>query len=181
MKKLLIVIVITSLAQFKTVKLLAQANKQHTLSMNFGPELFAPENFWDTHKVGGGLSIKTEYTFGKHASTTFNTGITYFDGKRTFEDFTSPLPKYYDAIVAIPIKAGARYYVGNFYFLGEAGAIIMTNYSNTTKAVFSAGIGDKINIGRKKLDISARQEIWLGKNREEYNMAVLRIAYEINF
>jgi hypothetical protein len=181
MKKILIIIVLVIGSQITTLQLKAQANKQHTLSMNFGPELFAPENFWATHKVGVGLSIKTEYTFGKHASTTFNTGFTYFDGKKIFEDFTSPLPKYYDYIFAIPIKAGARYYVGNFYFLGEAGAIIMTNYSNTTKAVFSAGIGDKINIGRKKLDISARQEIWLGKNKEEYNMAVLRIAYEINF
>jgi hypothetical protein len=164
-----------------TLELKAQANKQHSLSINFGPEIFAPENFWGTHKVGAGISLKTEYTFGKHASTTFNTGLTYFDGKQQFENFTSPAPKFYESIVAIPLKLGARYYVGNFYFLGEAGAIIMTKYSNTTKAVFSAGIGDKINIGRKKLDISARQEIWLGKDREEYNMAVLRIAYEINF
>jgi hypothetical protein len=181
MKKILKIIALVVLVQITTPQLKAQANKQHSFSVNFGPELFAPENFWGTHKVGTGLSVKTEYTFGKHASTTFNTGFTYFAGKRTFEDFTSPLPQYYNPIVAIPLKAGARYYVGNFYFLGEAGAIIMTNYSNTTKAVFSAGIGDKIKIGRKKLDISARQEIWLGKNREEYNMAVLRIAYEINF
>ena len=181
MKQLLIIIVITPLSFFKTVNLQAQANKQHTISMNFGPELFAPENFWSTHKAGFGLSIKTEYTFGKHASATFNTGFTHFEGKQQFEDFTSPSPSFYKSIFAIPLKAGARYYVGNFYFLGEAGAIIMTNYSNGTKAVFSAGIGDKINIGRKKLDISARQEIWLGKNREQYNLAALRIAYELNF
>ncbi len=181
MKKIIIYSLSLLLLQTVTLQTKGQANEKHTLSINFGPEVFAPENFWETHKVGGGISFKTEYTFGKHASTTFNTGLTYFDGKRRFEDFTSPLPKYYESIVAIPLKAGARYYVGNFYFLGEAGAIIMTKYSNSTKAVFSAGIGDKINIGRKKLDISARQEIWLGKNREEYNMAVLRIAYEINF
>ncbi len=180
MKKLLPILIITSLTFSKSLTLLGQANKQHTLSMNFGPELFAPENFWSTHKAGVGLSIKTEYTFGKHASTTFNTGITYFDGKRQFEDFTSPVPKFYKPIIAIPLKAGARYYVGNFYFLGEAGAIVMTDYSNGTKAVFSAGIGDKIKIGRRKLDISARQEIWLGKNREQYNLAALRIAYEFN-
>jgi hypothetical protein len=167
--------------QFTSITLKAQANKQHSLSVNFGPELFAPEDFWDTHKVGAGISVKTEYTFGKHASTTFNTGLTYFEGKRKFEDFTSPQPEFYRPILAIPLKAGARYYVGNFYFLGEAGAIIMTDFSNTTKAIFSAGLGDKIKIGRKKLDVSARQEIWLGKNREQYNMAVLRVAYEITF
>jgi hypothetical protein len=181
MKKLFVIFFITAIACNNPLTILAQANKQHTLSMNFGPELFAPENFWGTHRVGFGFSVKTEYTFGKHASATFNTGFTHFAGKRQFEDFTSPAPTFYSPIVAIPLKAGARYYVGNFYFLGEAGAIIMTNYSNTTKAVFSAGIGDKINIGRKKLDISARQEIWLGKNREQYNVAALRIAYELTF
>jgi hypothetical protein len=181
MKKIIIYSLSLLFLQTVTLQTKGQANEKHTLSINFGPELFAPENFWDTHKVGAGLSIKTEYTFGKHASTTFNTGLTYFDGKQVFENFTSPLPEFYKPIVAIPLKLGARYYVGNFYFLGEAGAIIMTKYSNSTKAVFSAGIGDKISIGRRKLDISARQEIWLGKNKEELNMAVLRVAYEINF
>jgi hypothetical protein len=181
LKKIIIIFVILTITQITTTPIQAQANKQHSLSINFGPELFAPENFRETHKAGTGLSVKTEYTFGKHASTTFNTGFTYFDGKRIFENFTSPTANFYDPIFAIPIKLGARYYVGNFYFLGEAGAIIMTKYSNTTKAVFTAGIGDKINIGRRKLDISARQEIWLGKNREELNMAVLRVAYEFNF
>ncbi len=157
----------------------AQANQKHTTSINFGPEIFAPENFWDTHRVGGGISLKAEYTFGKHASATFNTGLTHFAGKRQFEDFTSPEPKFYKPIVAIPLKAGARYYIGNFYVSGEAGIIVMTNFSNTTKAVFSAGLGDKIKIGRKYIDISGRQEIWLGKNNEQYNMAVLRVAYEI--
>jgi hypothetical protein len=181
MKKILLIFATFTIAQITNSPIQAQANKQHTLSINFGPELFAPENFSPTHKVGVGFSVKTEYTFGKHASATFNTGFTYFDGKQVFENFTSPLPEFYKPIVAIPFKAGARYYVGNFYFLGEAGAIVMTNFSNSTKAMFSAGIGDKIKVGRKKLDISARQEIWLGKNREQFNMAVLRVAYELTF
>ncbi len=157
----------------------AQANQKHTASLNFGPEVFAPENFRETHGVCIGASIKAEYTFGKHASATFNTGLTYFKGKKQFEDFTSPLPQFYKPIVAIPLKVGARYYVGNFYLLGEAGAIVMTNFSNGTKAAFSVGLGDKIKISRKFLDISLREEIWLGNNKEQYNMAVLRVAYEI--
>jgi hypothetical protein len=181
MKKILLYSLTFVLLNSTALQTNAQANKKHSLSINLGPEVFRPENFWDTHKVGAGISLKTEYTFGKHASATFNTGFTYFDGRRQFEDFTSPAVKFYEPIVAIPLKAGARYYVGNFYLLGEAGAIVMTKYSNTTKAVFSVGIGDKIKIGRNKLDISARQEIWLGKDREEYNMAVLRVAYELNF
>jgi hypothetical protein len=180
MKKIIMYSLLILLTQTITHKTKGQANKQHSLSINFGPELFAPENFWLTHTLGTGVSLKGEYTFGKHASTTFNTGFSYFGGKQRFDNPITGLKETYDPIVAIPIKLGGRYYLGNFYFLGETGAIIMANYSSGTKAIFSAGLGDKIKIGRNKLDISARQEIWLGSSREQYNMAVLRIAYELN-
>ena len=159
----------------------AQANQKHSFSMNFGPEVFVPEtNFFSTHKAGFGFSVKTEYTFGKHASATFNTGITFLKGKQQFEDFTSPSPTFYKSITALPLKLGSRYYIGNFYFLGEAGIIVNLNNSLHTKVVFGAGIGDKIKIGYQKLDISLRQEIWVA-NRDQLNMAVLRIAYEITW
>jgi hypothetical protein len=159
----------------------AQANKRHSFSMNFGPEVFIPEkDFWRTHKVGGGLSVKTEYTFGKHASATFNTGITFLKGKQQFENFTSPSPSFYKSITALPLKMGARYYIGNFYFLGEAGFILNLNKSLPTQTAFAAGIGDKIKIGYQKLDVSIRQELWVA-NRAQLNMAVLRIAYEITW
>jgi hypothetical protein len=159
----------------------AQANNKHSFSMNFGPEVFVPENdFWATHKLGGGLSIKTEYTFGKHASATFNTGITYIKGKQQFENFTSPSPTFYKSITALPLKLGARYYIGNFYFLGETGLIMNLNNSLPTKVIFGAGIGDKIKIGYQKLDVSLRQEMWTANNGQ-LNMAVLRIAYEITW
>ena len=181
MKNFLAIVTVLFITTLSTKQLTAQANKLHTASINFGPEVFVPENFSPTHKVGGGLSFKTEYTFGKHASTTFNTGITFMKGKRKFDNFTSPVDNFYKDIVAIPLKLGGRYYIGNFYFLGEVGAIVMTNYSSGTKAVFSAGLGDKINIGRQKFDVSARQEIWIGRNNEQYTMAVLRVAYELTF
>jgi hypothetical protein len=159
----------------------SQANNKHSFSINFGPEVFVPEkDFRTTHNVGGGLSIKSEYTFGKHASATFNTGITYINGKQQFEDFTNPGPTFYKSIIALPLKVGARYYIGNFYFLGETGLITNLNNSLPTKVIFGAGIGDKIKIGYQKLDVSLRQEMWTA-NREQLNMAVLRIAYEITW
>lgn len=164
-----------------THKMYGQANDKHSFSINFGPEIFVPErDFWATHKAGGGLSIKTEYTFGKHASATFNTGITFLNGKQRFEDFTSPSPTFYKSITALPLKLGSRYYIGNFYFLGEAGIIVNLNNSLPTKVAFGAGIGDKIKIGYQKLDVSLRQEMWTA-NKENLNMAVLRIAYEITW
>ena len=180
MKNFISLLVIT-VSTFCNTNSFAQANKQHTWSINFGPEIIAPERkFWETHKIGLGGSVKGEYTFGKHSSLTINTGLIVFDGKRKPEDFTVTTPKFYDKLVLIPLKFGTRYYVGNFYFLGEAGAIFLNNYSSRTRASLSAGIGDKIRIGKQKLDISLRQEIWFG-NKEQLNMAGLRIAYEIQW
>lgn len=160
---------------------IAQANEKHSFSMNFGPEIIAPErDFWATHKIGIGLNVKTEYTFGKHASATFNTGLIFLQGKQRFEDFTSPSPNFYKSITALPLKMGARYYIGNFYFLGEAGFIVNVNKSIPTQTAFAAGIGDKIKLGRQKLDVSLRQEMWVA-NRDRLNLAVLRIAYEITW
>jgi hypothetical protein len=181
MKKQILKTVIVTMLLLCSNKMYGQANKKHSFSINFGPEIFVPEkDFWATHKSGGGLSIKTEYTFGKHASATFNTGITFLKGKQKFEDFTSPSPTFYKSITALPLKLGTRYYIGNFYFLGETGIIANLNNSLPTKVVFGAGIGDKIKIGYQKLDVSLRQEMWTA-NREQLNMALLRIAYEITW
>jgi hypothetical protein len=171
-----ILIICISLVSF--AELFAQANKKESFSVNFGVELFGPEsNFRSTHRTGFGPTIKAEYTFGKHLSATFNTGFTYFEGKSVFET-GSLLRTDYKPLLAIPAKAGARYYLGNFYFLGEGGLVVLSRYTNSTNAAISVGVGDKIKIGRNRLDISARQEIWFNTPRN-FNMAVLRVAYEI--
>jgi hypothetical protein len=157
---------------------IAQANKKHSFSLNFGPEVaFTESAFRTTHRAGYGGSIKAEYTFGKHASATINSGILAFQGRGYFENLVFQ-PNVYKNLTAIPLKAGLRYYVGNFYVAGEGGAVFLNNYTNTTRPAVSIGVGDKIKIGSGKLDISLRQEFWLG-NPKSLNMAVLRVAYEI--
>ena len=181
MKKIITYFIVTIILIVFAEYTFAQANKQHTWSVNFGPELIAPErSFWETHKIGLGGSIKGEYTFGKHSSVTVNTGLLVFNGKRTAENILLGNTIINNKLIAVPIKVGSRYYIGNFYFLGEAGAIFLSDYSNKTRASFSAGLGDKIRIGQHKIDISLRQEIWLG-NKEQLLMAGLRIAYEIKW
>ena len=157
---------------------IAQANKKESFSLNFGPEVSFPESaFRITHRAGYGGSIKAEYTFGKHLSATINTGVLVFEGRGYFENLVLQ-PKVYKNLTAIPVKAGLRYYIGNFYAAGEAGAVFLNNYTNATRPVVSIGIGDKIKIGQGKLDISLRQEFWFG-NPNNLNMAVLRVAYEV--
>ena len=157
---------------------IAQANKKESFSLNFGPEVsFTESSFRTTHRAGYGGSLKAEYTFGKHLSATVNSGILIFQGRGYFENLVLQ-PKVYKNLTAIPVKAGLRYYVGNFYAAGEAGAVFLNNFSNATRPAASIGIGDKIKIGQGKIDISLRQEFWFG-NPNNLNMAVLRVAYEI--
>ncbi len=157
---------------------IAQANKKESFSLNFGPEVaFTESAFRTTHRAGYGGSIKAEYTFGKHVSATINSGLLIFEGRGYFENLVLQ-SKAYKNLTAIPVKAGFRYYVGDFYAAGEAGAVFLSNYTNATRPTVSIGLGDKIKIGQGKLDISLRQEFWLG-NPNNLNMAVLRVAYEI--
>ena len=147
----------------------AQANKIKSFSLNLGPEVsFIETNLRKTHRVGYGASIKGEYTFGKHGSATINTGLSYFEGKST------------ESILAIPVKAGARYYLGNFYAAGEAGVVFLSKYFNETRPVFSIGMGDKFRVGAGKVDISLRQEFWVG-NPNTISVAVLRVGYELGW
>jgi hypothetical protein len=157
---------------------MAQANKRESYSINFGPELTTPESdFRTTHRTGFGGSVKLEYTFGKHLSTTFNTGVNIMSGRRYIDPATLFNIKY-KQLTAIPAKLGARYYFGNFYLAGEGGVVFLQNFANSTNGVLSLGLGDKIKIGRRRLDISARQEVWFTPARN-LNMAVVRVAYEI--
>lgn len=156
----------------------AQANKKRSFSINFGPEVTFPENdFRRTHYIGYGGNFKAEYTFGKHGSVTINSGVSVFTGRSNFVITLSPAPDY-KSLIAIPVKVGSRYYFGRFYFFGETGLVFLSKYTSSSNAIFSAGAGDKFKIGNNFLDISLRQETWLNKN-QNYNMAVLRVAYEI--
>jgi hypothetical protein len=174
-------IILSSLIIFLSIMVkqtFAQANQKESISLNFGPEIIIPEgSFRNTHNTGFGASIKGEYTFGKHVSATVNTGFYAFKGKGYTDDVTV-MQKNYNSVLAIPVRVGARYYIGSFYFLGETGVVFLNNYTNSTNALFTVGLGDKIKLGYTKLDISLRQETWINSPRN-FNMAVLRVAYEI--
>jgi hypothetical protein len=155
----------------------AQANARESFSVNFGPEIIFPEaSFRNSHKTGIAFNVKAEYTFGKHASATLNTGLASFAGKEIVN--SAAVTGKNATLTAIPLRAGGRYYLGSFYFLAETGVVFLSNYTRSANAVLTAGLGDKIKIGYNKLDISLRQERWFHSNTQ-FNMAVLRVAYEV--
>jgi len=74
----------------------------------------------------------------------------------------------------IPVKAGIKVFATqNFYFSGEVGAGIETNYAKNTKLIVAPGLG-YANAGG--LDIGARYENFSGQSNN-YGIAALRIAY----
>lgn len=161
-------------------QVIAQANKRESFSINFGPEVsFIETSIRKTHSAGYGGSVKAEYTFSKHGSVTINSGVSIFSGKSFLDPITSRQTDY-KSIIAIPIKVGARYYLGTFYATGETGVVVLTNFFNSTRPVFSIGMGDKFRIGSGKLDISLRQEFWPGGSNN-LSLAVLRVGYEISW
>lgn len=156
------------------VDLYSQINKRGTWNLSTGADVLYPENsFRRTHGWGFGVSAKAEYLFQKHTSLTFSSGYYTLAGK-TAPDNPTDLNVY-----GIPVKAGLRYYLGNFYIGGEGGFVYQGNYKPRNGFVYAFSIGDEIITNRNNensLDISLRHEVW--KTDISRAFAGIRIAYE---
>ena len=159
------------LVMFTGAASVAQAYRVGTISGSVGAEaLFAETKLSQTNKTGLGVTAKGEYIFSEHASATINGGY-YFMGGRTRLDIKS------SDISAIPLKAGARYYLGSFYGAGEVGALFFMGDKSRTGFAYSLGLGDKINLGNNVFDISVRHEGW-SASKISRGFVGLRVAYE---
>lgn len=148
-----------------------QPYEQGTLSLSMGGELLIPERkLSQTNRTGLGATAKAEYVFGKHATATLVSGYYFLSGKTKqsvlFED-----------ISAIPVKAGLRYYLGSFYGSGEAGVLFGDAFNGGNGFVYSLGMGDKININGRVIDITLRHEVWT-LNSSNNGIIALRVGYE---
>lgn len=149
-----------------------QPYKKGTLSLSAGAEALFPERQLSfTHAVGAGATAKGEYVIGKHWSATAVGGYYFMPGKTQMQAMR------YENITAIPLKAGIRCYFGSFYAAAEAGAIAFTNFNEGTQFVYSFGMGDKIQINNRVLDISLRHEGW-GVDSGSNGIIALRVGYE---
>ena len=156
-----------------TVVAVAQPYQKGTFSVSAGAEvLFAESKLSQSHKTGGGASIKGEYVFGNHTSATLASGYYFMNAKNT-----GLLPQ--QNIASIPLKGGVRYYFGNFYGSGEVGAIYFTDFAKGTSFVYSAGLGDKIAINTRIFDIGLRHESWVKKGNTN-SVIALRVGYEFS-
>lgn len=165
---------ISILLSFFTIIVLtskAQPYSKGTLSFSLGGELLIPEKTLSrSYNMGGGLTTKAEYVWSKHASATLSTGYYFMGGKTT--DGVS-----FQNVSAIPLKAGLRYYLGNFYGAGEAGGLFFLGDGGTTSFVYSVGVGDKFLLKKQVFDVSVRYENWR-LDAASRGIVAIRFAYE---
>jgi hypothetical protein len=151
-----------------------QAGKIKSLNISTGAELVAPDAslLRQTHRAGGGISLKGEYVFANHSSFTLATGFLSLAGKKVNNTTTNK------SFSAIPIKAGLRYYLGNFYISGECGIAFLQGFKQETALAYAFGLGDELFIfgNGNSLDISVRHEAWVKDGTR--SIASLRLAYE---
>lgn len=82
-------------------------------------------------------------------------------------------------VLGIPVKAGLRYYLGNFYFGGDAGYLNQSGFESNNGFAYSFFIGDEIITNKKNknsLDLSIRHEAWVTDRTRAF--ASIRLAYE---
>lgn len=150
-----------------------QAYQKGTFSVSLGGEvLFAESKLTKSHRMGPGATLKGEYVFSKHATVTILSGYYFMKSKnKTLLNNEN--------ISAIPVKTGIRYYFGNFYGAGEAGGIFFSGFNQGRGFAYSLGMGDKIKLNDRVIDISLRHEAWvLGGNTNA--IIALRLGYEFS-
>lgn len=157
-----------------TISVYPQVNKTKTWNLSVGADVIYPENnFRKTHSWGYGGTIKAEYLFDKHTSIILSAGTYTLSGK------TSLLNPDTRRVWGIPVKAGLRYYLGNFYFGGDAGYLNQSGFESNNGFAYSFFIGDEIITNKKNknsLDLSIRHEAWVTDRTRAF--AAIRLAYE---
>lgn len=150
---------------------ICQPYQKGTFSLSMGGEvLFAEKKLSGSHYTGPGATVKGEYVFGKHATATIVSGYYFMKGKN--KGLLN-----YENISAVPAKAGLRYYFGNFYAAGEGGAIFFSGFNQGTGIEYSFGMGDKIKLKSRVIDIALRHEAWV-VNGNSNGVIALRVGYE---
>lgn len=145
----------------------AQKRIDYPLFVSVSPDLIVPNSeFAETHTTGFGVSGTIGYKLNRSLAPV----ITY-----SYYSVPSKNANIKDLKASL-ITAGGRLYLGNFYLLGNAGAIFTSGYDNATRFVFGAGGGDEIRLtSRSKLDITAAYESFnTGRNN---GIFALRLGY----
>jgi hypothetical protein len=145
----------------------AQKRIEYPWFVSVSPDLLIPNaEFAETHKLGFGATATIGYKFKNNFAPVLS--YSYY----SVPAMNSSVPN----LTASLLKGGGRFYLGNFYMIGDAGAIFTNGYDNATRFVFGIGAGDEIRLNsRSKLDVSAAYESFnTGRNN---GIFAVRLGY----
>lgn len=141
-----------------------------------GAELNTPlGSFGDAYKTGYGGTIKGLYGIGKAGQLTLTTGYSSFKGQSKTAFGYSYAGQ---TFTMVPVSAGYRHHLNNFYLEGQLGATINGTKANgvkvesMTKFAFAANAGYEI----KGLDLSLRYHT----EGDVLSLFAARIGYNLN-
>jgi hypothetical protein len=146
---------------------ISQVGKKGSINISSAVDLLLPSaNLALTHNYGYGFSLKAEYVFAHHISTTLSGSFLNFPGDKV------------QNLQLVPVFAGLRYYLGNFYLGAEAGTGIEIHPGKSNNFIYAFSLGDEIVTGRhgNSLDISLRITNW--EQEVQQRFYGLRLAYE---
>jgi len=102
-----------------------------------GVSFLIPASLPDSNKtVGSGIHIKAEHFFSRRISGIIKIGYLLFKGKVATWD-----NKEEHKFAMIPVMAGARFYIKNFYLGSAFGIAIQANKNTGTNFVLSPALG----------------------------------------
>lgn len=169
MKKVFLLTAIAGLFAFSSVK--AQKDVAMTgPKLGIGAEFAFPMGkFGDAYNLGYGGSLLYQHPVAANLNLTGSAGYLSFKAKDEFGGGTSG---------SIPVKAGARYFVAeNFYIGGELGAAFSTETGGKTAFAYAPGIGIEFPVSDGgAIELGGRYEGW-SANSNTSSFIGLRLAY----
>lgn len=136
------------------------------------PDVLVPNaEFSETHKTGFGFTVSGGYKLSRH----FAPVLSY-----NYYSVPSKNATLQEDLAAHIVKAGARFYLQDFYLVADAGTAFVNGYANGTRFIYSVGAGDEIRLGRRsRLDVSAAYEgLNTGRNT---GIIAVRVGYTHRF
>ena len=177
MKKVFLLTAIAGLFAFSSVK--AQKDVAMTgPKLGIGAEFAFPMgDFGDVYNLGFGGSLLYQHPVAANLNLTGSAGYTTFTGKKYEAGGVTIKAK--DAGF-IPVKAGARYFVAeNFYIGGELGAAFSTADGGKTAFAYAPGIGIEFPVSDGgAIELGGRYEGW-SANSTTSSFIEVRLPYNL--
>ncbi|TCD00877.1 outer membrane beta-barrel protein [Pedobacter psychroterrae] len=176
MKKLILLTAVAGFFAFSNVNAQTKDVGMTGTKLGIGADFAFPMgDYGDFADFGYGGSLGVQFPVASRLNITGSAGYLSFKSKEVAGVTVNS--------AAIPVKAGARFFVAeNFYIGGELGAAFPTEDGGKTAFAYAPGVGIEFPVADNgAIELGARYEGWSSKNSLDQSFAKsflgLRLAY----